>query len=184
MKGGFSSSPLRLNAGLKSIDIWNENVIKTRANKLANEAIKIWTMISLPNEKIKKFASIEKRKKIDSPYTIDDLEYFDRPHVRNLYEVLRKEVLAIDNSVSETVLKHWIAFKAQTNFVDLVPKAKGLRLSINMKYPEIDDPKGMTEDISGKGRWGNGEVSVNFREVEDLPYIMSLIRQSYEKQMG
>ena len=141
-------------------------------------------MISLPSEKMKKFASVEKREKVQSTYSIDDLEYLDRPHVRNLYEVLRKEVLAIDNSVSETVLKHWIAFKAQTNFVDIVPKAKGLRLSINMKYPEIDDPKGMTEDISGKGRWGNGEVSLNFRDVQDLPYVMSLIRQSYEKQMG
>ena len=184
MKGGFSSSPLRLNTGLKSINNWNEAAIKARATELATEAVKIWTMISLPNEKMKKFASVEKREKVQSTYSIDDLEYFDRPHVRMLYEVLRKEVLAIDNSVSETVLKHWIAFKAQTNFVDFVPKAKGLRLSINMKFPEIDDPKGMTEDISGKGRWGNGEVSVNFRDVEDLPYVMSLIRQSYEKQMG
>jgi predicted transport protein len=102
--------------------------------------------------------------------------------VRELFEALRKEVLALDEQVSETFLKHWIAYKLDTNFVDVVPKAKGLRLSINMKYKEINDPEGMTEDISGKGRWGNGEVSVHFRNMADLPYIMSLVKQSLEKQ--
>ena len=81
-------------------------------------------------------------------------------------------------------MKYWIAYKVNTNFVDVVPKAKGLRLSINMKYPEISDPEGMTEDISEKGRWGNGDVSVHYRKLEDLPYIMGLIRQSYEKQLS
>jgi predicted transport protein len=88
----------------------------------------------------------------------------------------------LDEQVSETFLKHWIAYKLDTNFVDVVPKAKGLRLSINMKYKEINDPEGMTEDISGKGRWGNGEVSVHFRNMGDLPYIMNLVKQSLEKQ--
>ena len=71
-----------------------------------------------------------------------------------------------------------------TNFVDIVPKAKGLRLTINLRYSEIDDPQGLTEDVSGKGRWGNGDVSVHFRKLEDLPYIMRLVRQSYEKQLN
>jgi predicted transport protein len=53
-----------------------------------------------------------------------------------------------------------------------------------MRYPEISDPAGMTEDISEKGRWGNGDVSVHYRRLEDLPYIMGLIRQSYEKQLS
>ena len=66
----------------------------------------------------------------------------------------------------------------------MVPKAKGLRLSLNMKYKEINDPTGVTEDVSGKGRWGNGEVSVHFRNLDELPYVMTLIRQSYEKQMN
>jgi predicted transport protein len=53
-----------------------------------------------------------------------------------------------------------------------------------MKYSEIDDPQRITEDISGKGRWGNGEVSVHFRKIEDLPFVLALIQQSYEKQLG
>jgi len=34
------------------------------------------------------------------------------------------------------------------------------------------------------GRWGNGEVQVGFSDIEELPYIMSLVRQSFERQMN
>lgn len=34
------------------------------------------------------------------------------------------------------------------------------------------------------GRWGNGDVEVELEKREDLPYIIGLIRQSLEKQLG
>ena len=39
-------------------------------------------------------------------------------------------------------------------------------------------------DVTGKGRWGNGDVSINFKKIEDLPYVMGLIKQSLAKQLG
>jgi predicted transport protein len=42
----------------------------------------------------------------------------------------------------------------------------------------------MARDVTGMGRWGNGDVEVPFESVEHLPYVMGLIRQSFEKQMG
>ena len=33
-------------------------------------------------------------------------------------------------------------------------------------------------------RWGNGDVEVGLGELHELPYVMSLVRQSFEKQMG
>ena len=34
------------------------------------------------------------------------------------------------------------------------------------------------------GRWGNGDVEVGLSELGELPYVMGLVRQAYEKQMG
>ena len=34
------------------------------------------------------------------------------------------------------------------------------------------------------GCWGNGDVEVGLSKAEDLPYIMGLIRQAFESQMG
>lgn len=98
--------------------------------------------------------------------------------------MLRREVLALDSVVSEEILKLYIAFKAETNFVDVVPQAKRLRLSLNMKYHDLIDPRKMCRDITNVGRWGNGNVEVFFSNPEELPYIMSLIRQAFEVQMG
>ena len=184
MKKGFLESPLKLNALIAKTELWNEEAIVKRGKELAKEAVEIWPYVSITAEEIAKFKPKQVMSQDVRDFSVNDNEYLSRKHVRELFDALRKEVLAIDLDVSETFLKHWIAYKAETNFVDVVPKAKGLRLSINMKYKEIIDPKGVTEDISGKGRWGNGEVSVHFRNLDELPYVMTLIRQSYEKQIN
>lgn len=54
--------------------------------------------------------------------------------------------------MKEEFLKPYVAYKADTNFVDVVPQAKGLRLSLNLNFPEIDDPKGMCRDVTNLGR--------------------------------
>ena len=105
-----------------------------------------------------------------------------RPH--QLFEGFRKEVLAIDQCVSEEFLKLYIAYKAETNFVDVIPQAARLKLTLNMKFHEIHDPRGLAEDITNLGRWGNGDVDVSFRSFDELPYVMGLVRQAFERQMG
>jgi predicted transport protein len=97
---------------------------------------------------------------------------------------LRKEVLALDPCVSEKFLKLYVAYKAETNFVDVVPRAKRLRLTLNMPFVEIHDPKGICTNVTGLGEWGNGDIQVSLSSMEELPYVMGLVRQSYERQMG
>lgn len=93
-------------------------------------------------------------------------------------------MLAIDPCVSEEFLKLYVAYKAETNFVDVVPQAKRLRLSLNMPFHEIDDPLKISKDVSNLGRWGNGDIEVGLNTLEELPYIISLVRQSYDRQMN
>ena len=94
-------------------------------------------------------------------YTIADHEHLsdDRP-LRPVFEAFRKRVLALDPAVTEEFLKLYVAYKAETNFVDVVPQAKRLRLSLNMDFHEVHDPEGMCRDVTGLGRWGNGNVEV------------------------
>lgn len=86
--------------------------------------------------------------------------------------------------VVEDHLRKYVAFKAKTNFLDVVPQTKRLRLSLNMPYKVVDDPMNMTKDVSNIGRWGNGDIEVGFSDMKDLPYIMSLVRQSFDWQMN
>lgn len=82
------------------------------------------------------------------------------------------------------MLKLYIAFKAETNFVDVVPQKGRLRLSLNMAFHRLHDPKGKAKDVTNLGRWGNGDVEVGLSTQDELPYVMGLVRQAFERQMG
>ncbi|MHA6305339.1 hypothetical protein ACX3SW_25855, partial [Klebsiella quasipneumoniae] len=38
--------------------------------------------------------------------------------------------------------------------------------------------------VTNLGRWGNGDVEIGLSSLEQLPYVMGLIRQSFDRQMG
>jgi uncharacterized protein with ParB-like and HNH nuclease domain/predicted transport protein len=181
MVGGFKESPLKLNADLGQLDQWDEDAIKTRAGRLADMALDVWSSPKLAADVV---AAYQPAVAAMVGYTINDHPHILTGPLHVLFEAFRKEVLALDPCVSEEFLKLYIAYKAETNFVDVVPQAKRLRLSLNTAFVEIDDPKGLCKDITNLGRWGNGDVEVGLTSLDELPYVMGLVRQSYERQMG
>lgn len=56
-------------------------------------------------------------------------------------------------------------------------------MSLNMKFQDLRDPKGITRDMSSIGHYGNGDVEVAIKDLDELPYVVGLIRQSLEQQM-
>jgi len=182
MKGGFKDSPLKLNAGLGQLDVWNEPAIQARAKRLANEALAVWTAPRLAAATLATYQPAKPA--TSSGLSIDDHPHLLTPGLREVFESFRKEVLALDPCVTEEFLKLYVAYKAETNFVDVVPQAQRLRLSINMAFSEINDPKGLCKDVTNLGRWGNGDVEIGLTSLDELPYVMGLVRQSFERQMG
>lgn len=180
MPGGFAQSPLLLNQGLGALPAWNEETICTRAARLADKAVTVWHMPELETSILSAYKPVTPI----SGYTIADHHHLASGPVRELFEEFRKEVLALDPCVNEEFLKLYVAYKAETNFVDVVPQAKRLRLSLNVSFHEIDDPRGLCKDVSGLGRWGNGDVEVGLSTVDELPYVIGLVRQCFERQMG
>lgn len=181
MEGGFAQSPLRLNKNLGAVGTWNKDAIEGRAAHLAAQAVSVWQAPALDTELL---AAYKPSSAITSSYTIEDHPQLASGSIRDLFDAFRKQVMALDPAVSEEILKLYVAYKAETNFVDVVPQAKRLRLSLNMPFPDIDDPKGLCRDVTGLGRWGNGDVKVSLSSFDELPYVLGLVRQSFEKQMG
>ena len=66
--------------------------------------------------------------------------------------------------------------------MDVDPKKHFLRLSLNVKYRDLYDPKGLASDITGMERWGNGDVEVRLERLQHLPDVLYLIRQAYDRQ--
>lgn len=178
---GLKQSPLMLNVGLGALETWNEDAIKARAAKLAERAVSVWSAPTLARETLQAYRPTAG---LGARYTIDDHPYLLTPTMRPIFESFRRAVLALDPCVTEEVLKLYVAYKAETNFVDIVPQATRLRLSLNMRFADVNDPKGRCRDVTGLGRWGNGDVEVGLSRPEDIPYVIGLVSQSLELQLG
>jgi len=178
---GLKQSPLKLNQGLGALETWNEETIKDRAGKLAEIGVGVWPAPKLPQDILD---ACRPMSDAVTAYTIADHPNLLTANMRPVFEAFRKAVLALDPCVSEEFLKLYVAYKAETNFVDVVPQAKRLRLALNMRFTEVNDPKGLCKDVTDIGRWGNGDVEVGLSSLDELPYVLGLVRQSLELQLG
>ena len=183
MQGGFKESPLRLNDGLAEVENWNEVTISQRAHRLAGAGTHIWKAPRLQPDVLGAYRS--KPEKTKTEYSIDDHSQLAKgTPTRALFDEFRQNVLALDPCVSEEFLKLYVAYKAETNFVDVVPQATRMRLSLNLQFHELIDPRGLARDVTNVGQWGNGDVEIALSSEDDMSYVMGLVRQSFEKQMG
>ena len=180
MTGGFAQSTLRLNQGLGTLPAWTEDTIRARALRLAEQAAAVWRAPALDEATL---AAYQPKETVAATYSVDDHPHLAAGPMRALFEVFRREVLALDPAVVEEFKKLYVAYKAETNFVDVIPQAKRLILSLNLSLHELDDPRHIAKDVAGMGRWGNGDVDVPLAAVEDVPYVIGLVRQAFEKQM-
>jgi len=103
---------------------------------------------------------------------------------RKLFENFQREVKALDPCVTEKFLKRYVAFKAETNFVDVVAQKSGLSLGLHIPFIDIIDPRGICTDVTKIGSWSSGNVRVKLQSPDDLSYIIGLVRQALERQLG
>lgn len=177
MPGGFKESALRLNKYIVLLNEWNEKHIQERANMLAKKAESIWPYPSLTNVEL---APYQEEKKIAQKYSL--ATYDINAFTKMLFTSLDKRIMNLSPAVKREYKKLYVAYKLDTNFVDVVFQKQRLRISINMKFAEINDPNGICKDITGLGRWGNGDVELFMEHQDELEQIMEIVKQSFDAQ--
>ncbi|WQY78836.1 DUF262 and DUF1524 domain-containing protein [Helicobacter pylori] len=182
MEKGFKQSPLRLNQSLRDLEVFGEEQIKKRANDLADWALKIWTYPKLDAETLEKY----KPKKEKKAYDLSSYKFGS--HSRELFDILSKEIKALDERITEKFNQKYIAYKfCKISFVDIVVQEKGLKLYLKMNLNELQDEikeKLKFRDVSNIGRPCVGNMEVELETKENIPYCLGLIKQILEKQMG
>ncbi|GAA7104433.1 DUF262 and DUF1524 domain-containing protein [Helicobacter pylori] len=180
MEKGFKQSPLRINQSLKGFESFGGKEIEKRANDLADWALKIWTYPNLDAETSEKYKQKGKREK--KAYDLSSYKFGSNS--RELFDILRKEIKALDERVTEKFNQEYISYMFDKNFVDIVVQTKDLKLYLNMPFNELQDEKNLARDMTNKGHLGNGNIEVKLETKEDIPYCLGLIKQALEKQMG
>ena len=177
MEGGFKESALRLNRFVVKQTEWTEDVIKERAQLLAEVAKKIW---EYPTISLSELAPYRVEAKPSERYGLDT--YDTNVFTKTLFGVLDRRIQNLSPAVKREFKKLYVAYKLDTNFVDVVFQKQRLRISVNMKYSEVMDPNGICRDITGLGRWGNGDVELFMEHTSDVDQVMEIIEQSYRIQ--
>src|SRR5690554_2674716 len=146
----------------------NYNQIKTSGSQ---ESVKT---ISRQDE------TIEKVSKEIKVYTESDLLGKATDDIKELYEQLKSAVLNFDG-IEIKPRKHYVSFVSGSNILDIQIQKNALKIWLNMLQGELDDPKKIARNVASVGHLGNGDYEISLRTDEDLEYILSLVKQSLNK---
>jgi predicted transport protein len=125
----------------------------------------------------------EKVERLQKTYSVDDhLAGIDKQTVA-LFQSLREKILALDENIIEEAKAKYIAYKTSTNFTDIVVKQYGLKIFLNVKSGQLNDPQTLVRDLTKPkpiGHWGNGDYEVKLEKESELEAVFGLIKQSYD----
>lgn len=99
-----------------------------------------------------------------------------------LYEQVRERIIALTPNITSQPKKQTIDFRINNNiFCDIVLQSRGLKIYVNLKSGDLQDQKKVARDVSNVGHWGNGSYEIKLTDLEDIDYIISLLKQSLRK---
>lgn len=114
-------------------------------------------------------------------YTENDHITGKSEEIIELYNKFKDIVLSIADGIKIRPRKPYIGFVAKTNFTDVLLQKSKIKIWVNLKKGDINDPKKLARDVSNVGHWGNGNYEINISNDENLEYIISLVKQAYLK---
>ena len=168
---------LPINVELLRYRIYDKNILFLEPENY--QKVKIYT------SGIVKKANAQKTRhnQLQKVYSIEDhLEGINKETL-DLYQNLRERILSLDQNIIEEAKAKYIAYKISTNFVDIVVKQHGLKIFLNVKSGQLNDPQKIARDLTKPkpiGHWGNGDYEVRFESQKETESVFALIKQSYD----
>lgn len=181
---GYKYSRLLLTQEIAKYPEWNADMIRQRARTLAEQAVKLFPYPPLPEAEIEQLRQ-EGRQRSRTPTVEAHLDTSSQA-LRALFMQMRSRLLGFGDQVVEEPKKHYVAYKAGSNFCDMVPQPalNTVKCWLNIPPEELGDPDGLVQDIGGKGKAGNGNAELVVSLHSDLRGFEALAKQAMEYQLA
>lgn len=101
----------------------------------------------------------------------------------SIYNKFKERVLNFGDDIEIRPRKEYLGFIRKTNFVDVEFQSRNIKIFINLKKGELEDPKNISRDVSNIGHYGNGDYELKVDEKSDIDYVMFLVKQSYTSKI-
>lgn len=155
-------------------------------SKYSNDTV-LFNQLKSPdtNESIKKVSTKSKvvQQVNKEVFVANEEDHFKGANedLKELYDILKSKVMELDSNIEIKPFTVTIAFKIDQQIINVAFQKSQLKIWINLPIGELNDPKGLTKDVSNVGHWGIGDYEINLKPGDDLNYLMTLIEQSYKK---
>lgn len=114
--------------------------------------------------------------------------YTEHDHLKNasseiirIYSAIKKEIMALEG-VELVPTKLLIKFvRNKKDIIEFIFQRSKIKVFINLKYSQISDYQNKLRDVSNVGRWASGECEFIYENIEDMEYLLSFIKQSYNQ---
>ena len=138
------------------IELWE---IKQFENNIIaiNPIKKMQTAPSLKETQTKNESSISKIAQEIRLYTEEDHLNGKPDEVKELYETFKAAILNLSPDIEPSPKMHYIVFKKDKNIIEIKIQQKGMKIWINLRKGQLDDPKQLAKDVSKIGHLGNGD---------------------------
>ncbi len=113
-------------------------------------------------------------------YTEEDHLQNATEEIAELYQRLKNQILNLGNKIEIKPKKQYLAFKASSNVVDVHIQRNKIKLWLNLRKGNLQDPYKLARDVSQTGHWGNGDYEVVISSPEQIINVISLVSQSYK----
>ncbi|MFC0460657.1 DUF5655 domain-containing protein [Enterococcus villorum] len=100
--------------------------------------------------------------------------------IQELYLELKDIILSWDSDIKVKAVKLYNSFKLKRNIVDIQIQKNALKIWINLKIGQLNDSRNLARNVSDIGHWGNGDYEFVMKNNQDIEYIASLIKQSWQ----
>jgi len=98
---------------------------------------------------------------------------------KEIYNVLEQQILSLGDDIEAKKQKFYTAFKKGKNFCCVAVQNNKIKLWLTLDKEELDDPKDLVKDVSTIGHYGTGDSEILLKSKEEIPYVISLIKQGY-----
>lgn len=113
-------------------------------------------------------------------YTEEDHYRRTTETIRDVYTALKERILELGDIRIEPK-KVYIAFKYDSvNICDVEFFKNSLKVFINVSEGNLNDPLSRTRLINHIGHHGNGDYDFSLKDMDDIDYLIALIKQSYK----
>ena len=163
---------------MRNAAVWSENAIRQRGQRLARLALSIWPTPPVPDGVLQ-----EARERSRRVWTMDDHPQLQPgAPMREVYEGICHALARL--SLHPEPFRNYIAFKARTNVLDIIPKRHSLSCYLSCRIGDLADPHGLAVEHPRSKHSANGDVLVTVQTTEQIPGLIDLVRQVLDRQLG